>query len=97
MRKTDVFQLGLGAVLALTCASALDAALRSRAAAPAIERRSDLVARLDLTDLAIFTEARYTRHASQADLHSAFQDHPLAMEHFPNGSLVPARRPLLRP
>ena len=47
-----------------------------------------LVAQLRLTDLALFTEARYTRHPSQADLHSAFQDHPLAQEHFPTGSLI---------
>ena len=39
-------------------------------------------------DPALFTEARYTRHPSQADLHSAFQDHPLAQEHFPTGSLI---------
>ena len=37
--------------------------------------------RLGLTDLALFTEARYTRHPSQADLQSAFQDHPVALEH----------------
>jgi hypothetical protein len=43
---------------------------------------------LQLTDLCLFTEARYTRHPSMADLHSAFQDHPLALEHFPSGSLV---------
>jgi hypothetical protein len=42
-----------------------------------------------LTDPALFTEARYARHVSQADRHAAFQDHPLALEHFPAGSLVP--------
>lgn len=47
-----------------------------------------LVARLGLTDPVIFTEARYTRHLSQADFYSAFQDHPGALEHFPSGSLV---------
>ncbi len=47
-----------------------------------------LASRLTLTDLALFTEARYTRHPSQADLHAAFQDHPGALEHFPTGSLV---------
>lgn len=47
-----------------------------------------LAARLTLTDLALFTEARYTRNLSQADLHSAFQDHPGALEHFPTGALV---------
>ena len=46
------------------------------------------VSNLQLTDLCLFTEARYTRHLSQADLHSAFQDHPLALDHYPSGSLV---------
>ena len=54
-------------------------------------------ARLGLVDLALFTEARYTRHPVQADLHSAFQDHPLALEHFPSGSLLPPHyEPLVR-
>lgn len=48
-----------------------------------------LVARLGLTDLALFTEARYTRHPSQADFHAAAQDHPGAFDHFPTGSLLP--------
>jgi hypothetical protein len=47
-----------------------------------------LVARLGLTDLALFAEARYTRNPSQADRHAAFQDQPCALEHFPTGSLV---------
>ena len=51
-----------------------------------------LVKRLDLTDLCLFTEARYTRNPTQADLHSAFQDHPLSLEHFPSGSLMAPRK-----
>jgi hypothetical protein len=51
-----------------------------------------LAGQLGLTDLSVFTEARYARHLSQADLHSAFQDGPGALEHFPAGSLTsPAR------
>jgi len=50
--------------------------------------RAQLVGQLGLTDLALFTEARYTRHPSQADIHSAFQDHPMSLDHFPSGSLV---------
>jgi hypothetical protein len=46
------------------------------------------VRNLDLTDLCLFTEARYTRHLSQADLHSALQDHPVSLEHFPAGTLA---------
>ncbi len=47
-----------------------------------------MVQALHLTDFAWFTEARYTRHLSQADAFSAFQDGPVALEHFPVGSLV---------
>ncbi len=93
MRKSDRFLSGVAAASALLLFSGLDAGLRARAAAPAIAQRSALVKTLDLTDLALFTEARYTRHPSQADLHSAFQDHPLALDHFPTGTLVPAPRP----
>ena len=53
-----------------------------------LEKRKHLVRELQLTDLCLFTEARYTRHLSQADLHSPFQDYPMAFEHFPSGSLV---------
>lgn len=50
--------------------------------------KRQLVRALGLTDLALFSEARYTRHPSQADLFSAFQDTPAAFEHFPSGSLI---------
>ena len=53
-----------------------------------LAQRRHLVRDLQLTDLCLFTEARYTRHLSQADLHAPFQDYPLAFEHFPSGSLV---------
>ncbi|HEY6871200.1 MAG TPA: hypothetical protein VI298_00605 [Geobacteraceae bacterium] len=49
---------------------------------------ADLVKRLRLTDLCLFTEARYTRNPAMADSHAPFQDHPVALEHFPSGSLV---------
>lgn len=52
------------------------------------EAKLELVRKLQLTDLCLFPEARYTRHLSQADLHAPFQDHPAALEHFPSGSLV---------
>lgn len=56
----------------------------------AVMQMGEARARADqLTDPALFTEARYARHASQADRHAAFQDHPLALEHFPAGSLMP--------
>ncbi len=51
-----------------------------------------LVTDLGLTDLCLSTEARYTRHLSQTDLFSAFQDHPRSLEHFPGGALLPPPR-----
>jgi hypothetical protein len=54
-----------------------------------LEAKRELVAYLELTDFAIWTEARYTRHASQADFFSPFQDFPSSFEHFPAGSIIP--------
>ncbi len=87
-RSTPAVCLFLLAAAALAY-SFVDAAYLRQRQAPATTLKQDLVRRLQLTDLCLFTEARYTRHPSQADLHSAFMDHPLAFEHFPSGSLIP--------
>jgi len=50
--------------------------------------QSDLVRQLQLTDLSLWTEARYTRHPSQSDHFSPFQEFPGAGEHFPAGSIL---------
>jgi hypothetical protein len=47
-----------------------------------------LVRNLALSDLAVFTEARYARHPATTDRFAAFQNHPMALEHFPSGSLI---------
>jgi len=60
---------------------------RISSAAERLEQ-AGLVKSLRLTDLCLFTEARYTRHPSMADRFAPFQDHPTALEHFPSGSLV---------
>lgn len=51
------------------------------------EKRA-VVGRLGLTDPAIWTEARYTRHPSQADFFAPFQDAPGSFDHFPAGSII---------
>jgi hypothetical protein len=85
MRPADRAMLLLLAGIGAFALCFVDAA-RLRAAAGEDEaERTRLVAQLRL----LFTEARYTRHLTQADLHSAFQDHPVALEHFPSGSLLP--------
>ncbi len=50
--------------------------------------RRQIVKELALTDLVLFTDARYTRHPSMADRHTPFQDHPMSLEHFPSGTLI---------
>lgn len=78
------------AVLGLGWAAAgLHLAVRAAPEVARLSREAALVGRLGLTDLALFTEARFARHPSQADLHTAFQDHPLSLDHFPAGSLAP--------
>jgi hypothetical protein len=50
--------------------------------------KRELVKHLKLTDLSLWTEARYTRHPSQADFFTPFQDFPSSLEHFPAGSII---------
>ena len=91
-RRSDVFfAFALAAGLALAAALAIGQMERQRME-PALRAQASLVRRLGITDLCLFTEARYTRHPSQADRFAALQDHPLSLEHFPSGSLVPAPR-----
>ena len=84
----------LAFLLALFLLTFADIAIQRAGSATTLEANERLVAQLGLTDLCLFTEARYTRNPSQADLQSAFQDHPLALEHFPSGSLLPPPRNL---
>lgn len=83
MRASDKAFALVAAGLVLSGLTLADAVL---AGGGRLQERVRLAATLGLTDLALFTEARYTRHPSQADLHSAFQDHPMALDHFPSGS-----------
>lgn len=64
------------------------APLKEKAEIGSLKEKIDLVKRLALTDLCLFTEANYTRHLSQADLHTPFQNSPVSFEHFPSGSLI---------
>ncbi len=88
MRKSDAFLLFSLVCASLLVLSIVDAASGRQQAAERLQQSSRQVAALGLTDLALFTEARYTRHLTQSDLHTAFQDHPMAMEHYPSGSLL---------
>ena len=92
MRRSSLFFLYLGIQTALVVAAFTHAAYERVLRATDIAETTAMVRRLELTDLCLFTEARYTRNPSLADLHSAFQDHPTSLEHFPSGSLVGPRQ-----
>jgi hypothetical protein len=55
---------------------------------PLLQQKAAVAKNLGLTDLCLSTEARYTRHLSQSDWHAAFQSYPLALDHFPSGSII---------
>jgi hypothetical protein len=87
MRRSDDFLAVAALATFLVGLTVVEAALhRGEDAGWAAERA--MVRRLGLTDLCLFTEARYTRHPSQADHFAPFQDHPQALEHFPSGSIL---------
>lgn len=88
MRKSTAFLLFMTFNLIAIAALSLHAKISSANGEANRRYRGELVARLGLTDLCLFTEARYTRHLAMADNHAPFQDHPLALEHFPSGSLT---------
>lgn len=94
LRRSSVFFLGLAITLLMFGLLFVDAGCRRRANKPLLDAAAAMVKHLELTDLCLFTEARYARHLSQADLHAPFQDYPMSVEHFPAGSLAPVPRGL---
>jgi len=88
MRKSDVFLIYLVVHIILVFLMFTHASFKEKADMGSLKEKMEMVKRLELTDLCLFTEANYTRHLSQADLHTPFQDSPMSLEHFPSGSLV---------
>jgi len=87
-RKCDLFFIFVALNLAAFILMFTHAHLQSTHARPGLTEKALLVERLELTDLCLFTDARYARHPSMADLHTPFQDSPMAMEHFPSGTVI---------
>ncbi len=88
MRKSNFFLLYLAGNFLLLLLLVSHAGYHVTHAGPLLKKNSDLVKRLELSDLCLFTEASYTRHLTQADLNTPFQDFPVCLEHFPSGSLL---------
>lgn len=85
--STVFFALAAAGVLALGLLFA-HASWRARVDRPAREERLGMVRQLGITDLCLFTDARYARHPSMADRFTPFQEHPVGLEHFPSGSVL---------
>ena len=98
MRNSSLFFIYITSGAVLLSLLLAHASFSESARQPVLEEKAALVKTLKLTDLCLFTEARYTRNLSQADLNTAFQDHPLSLEHFPSGSFTqPPERMSERP
>ncbi len=89
MRASTLYLAFIVLCAAALAAIGFDAAHRIEAGRAQLKQKALLVARLGLTDLCLFPEARYTRNPAVADRHTPFQDGPLAFDHYPAGSLVP--------
>lgn len=87
-RDSDVFFLGLLFGVLFLALLFFDTYQGQELNQEKIRERQAIVKMLTLTDLVLSTEARYTRHPSLADWHAPFQDHPLALEHFPSGTFI---------
>jgi hypothetical protein len=88
MRRSLIFSCLVVTNLLLLAGIGIHAHRSSSASVLERTERAQLVQSLQLTDLCLFTEARYTRHPAMADRFAPFQDHPTALEHFPSGSFV---------
>ena len=98
MRNSSLFFIYITSGAVLLSLLLVHASFRENTQQANLAEKSMLVKTLKLTDLCLFTEARYTRHLSQADLNTPFQDHPLSLEHFPSGSFTqPPERNSERP
>lgn len=88
MRRSSIFfiivlsgLIGLSLIL-------LHSSITIRERKDELHLKAKMVRVLGLTDLCLFTEARYTRNPSVADINTPFQDYPFSLEHFPSGSLM---------
>lgn len=89
MRRSDIYIAVMLMGIASIAVLFMHAAYAEKASSAHIALERGIVRNYMLTDIALFTEARYTRHPSMADLNTPFQDYPFSFEHFPSGSLMP--------
>lgn len=88
LRRSNLFLLFLAINTVLLFLMFVHAGYQQRVDATALRHKAEMVRTLGLTDICLFTEASYTRHLSQTDIHTPFLETPTSPEHFPSGALV---------
>ncbi len=89
LRKSNAFLLFTVFNLVILAFLFTHGTIERQRSGPVILEKRELVEALGLTDLCLFTDARYTRNPAMADRSSPFQDNPLSLDYFPSGSVVP--------
>jgi len=89
LRKSNVFLLLTLFNIAVLAFLFVHGAIERQRQGPVLLEKKALVKSIGLTDLCLFTDARYTRNPVAADRSSAFQDNPLSLDYFPSGSILP--------
>ena len=87
-RRSSIFAVYVLIHLCILALLWVHAQLGQSRARPDLELKREMVGSLGLTDLCLFTEARYTRHPAMADSNAPFQDHPMSFDQFPSGAIV---------
>ena len=87
-RKSNIFFVYIVLNIVAFCLLLAHVHQANQKALSAFREKALLVEKLALTDLCLFTDARYTRNPSMADLHTPFQDSPMSIEHFPSGTII---------
>jgi hypothetical protein len=95
-RKSNILFLCLAMNICALFFVFVHAFLERRNSSRQLRERAGIVEKYELTDLCLFTDARYTRNPVMADFSTPFQDHPLSVEHFPSGSIISPPQHLAR-
>jgi hypothetical protein len=92
IRPAHVALLLLAALLVAVTAVHLGVERQRRVQGRGFTDLQPLVSLLGLADLAVSTEARYTRHPAVTDRMVIFMDYPGAIDHFPSTLFFAAPR-----
>jgi len=89
LRKSDILLLAVALQAAVLALLLLHGRGEVDRRLPRIAEEKRMVEAMGLTDLCLFTDARYTRNPAVADRSTPFQDGPMTLDHFPSASILP--------